>query len=166
MWTAHVDDKIYPLMPTSRSMVLLVRTILTMYPGSKVWIHESISNNPYLANYIVHCRWMRETPDPAEVQIYLDHPGEKICDHCECEAWFNPIVRSYQCVGCNYVSYSTPSFPQFFKLSRWAKWQGGNAHRSKEAIQAIVAKKKEIRERKEREYVEKLKVKYNLVEKQ
>lgn len=165
MWVAHHDNQTYPLQPASRSLLLLVQAIHNTHPGSTVLISEQISNNPYLANHLVHRRWFRQLPDYELVQVYLDHPDVRVCDHCECEAWFNDVVNTYQCTGCNRVNHvSDPR--RFFKLSRWAKWQGGNAHRTKEATLAIIQKKKEVRDRKELEYVEKLKVKYNLVEKQ
>lgn len=162
MWTAHVDDKIHSLMPSSRSLLFLVRAIHKTHPGSTVQISESISNNPYLANHIVHMKWMRMTPDYSVVQEYLDHPAIKICDMCECEAWYNEVVRTWQCLGCNRVQFRNDS--HFFKLSRHAKNQGGNAFRTRAHTQAIIAKKKEVRDRKEIEYVQRLKAKYNLVE--
>lgn len=128
-WTAHIgelfhESQVYPLIPESKSLYLLVKAIESTYPKAAVWIDPRITDNPFLSKALFFTKYHKIAPDYERIQFTLEHPGTKQCGICGGEGWYNCFANYYWHVGwweCTHCQAREASDGEWYKLTRFAR---------------------------------------------
>jgi hypothetical protein len=134
-WKLKLGEKEYLLGPTTIPLVHIVEAIESIYTDILVNIDLTISQNIWFKKHIKMKVGYTEHVFLENISEEFANDIPKQCSRCRRQAWYNSVVKGYQCHHCLAIETSNPgvfsSLKDRMEIDRRSEYFGGNSAFSK-----------------------------------